>query len=125
MPLRKIAVFFGIFFVVFGIAGFVHGLTPHGRLFGLFAVDPEHNLVHFLTGFIALLVCNVGELPAWRYFRAFTAFYALFSLLGAVVPHGPLLGVIAHNVHDIWLHGLITLVFAYFAYYRGPRLGYA
>lgn len=124
MPLRRIALLFGIGFIVFGLAGFVHGLTPHGRLLGLFAVDAEHNLIHFLTGFIALLVYNAGELPAWRYFKSFTVFYAVFSLLGAFVPSGPVLGVIAHNVHDIWLHAFFTLLFAYFAFYRGPRLGY-
>ncbi len=125
VSLRKVATAFGVVFILVGLAGYVEALTPNGRLFGLFAVDNEHNLIHFASGVAALIAASLGELPSWRYFQAFTLVNGLVTVLGFFGPHGDLLCFVAHNVHDIWLHALITAASAYFGFYRGPRLGHA
>jgi hypothetical protein len=125
MSLRKAATIFGIVFLLVGIAGYIAPLTPDGRLFGLFAVDNEHNIVHLLTGVAALVVAGISELAARRYFQIFAVVYGLVTLLGFFVPQGELLGLIAHNVHDIWLHLIITAVSAYLGFSRAGRLARA
>jgi hypothetical protein len=126
MSLRKAASIFGIVFILIGIAGYIDALTPNGRLLGLFAVDSNHNLVHLATGIVALICSGIGEHASRRYFQIFAVVYGLVTVLGFFVPHGELLGLIANNVHDIWLHALITLVSAYLGFSRtGDRLSHA
>ena len=54
--LKKIGLAFGVIFVLVGLAGYVPALTPDGKLLGVFAVNGAHNLVHVLTGVIAVAI---------------------------------------------------------------------
>jgi hypothetical protein len=47
---KRYALVAGVILTVIGILGFIPALAPNGDLFGLFAIDPVHNLVHLVSG---------------------------------------------------------------------------
>ena len=117
--LKTAALIFGIFFIVSGIAGFVPALAPDGMLFGLFMVDTLHNIVHLSSGAAALLCAFSGEGAARKYFQIFGIVYGLVAFIGFFYGNSPLLGMMAHNRHDIWLHILISGAALYFGFAAG------
>ena len=106
--LKTAAIIFGIFFIVAGIGGFVPALAPGGHLFGVFMVDPVHNWVHILSGLAALVSAFAGA--ARKYFQIFGIIYGLVAVIGFFYGNSPLLGIMGHNVADIWLHIAIAAV---------------
>ena len=117
--LKTAAIIFGVFFLVAGIAGFVPALAPGGMLFGLFMVGPVHNIVHIASGIAALLAAFAGAGAARKYFQIFGVVYLLVAVIGFFYGNSPLLGVMEHNHHDIWLHILIAAVALYFGFMSG------
>ena len=59
---RTLAVIFGILFVAAAVLGTMPVYTPEGNLFSLFCINPVHNLIHLVTGIIALIVFIFGGL---------------------------------------------------------------
>jgi hypothetical protein len=106
--LKKAAVTFGIVFLVVGILGFVPGATQDGMLLGLFHVNTAHNVVHLLSGAVALWAGLTTTANARMYFRVFGVVYALVAVLGFVTGDGMILGVISNNAADTWLHVAIA-----------------
>jgi hypothetical protein len=100
---------FGVVFIAIGILGFVPQLTDGCKLLGLFCVNAAHNVVHLLSGVIALAAGLSSETTSIWYFRVFGIVYGLVAILGVASGDALLLGVIANNVHDVWLHALISL----------------
>ena len=118
--LKKIAIAFGIVFVVVGILGFVPAVSPNGRLLGYFEINTAHNLVHLATGVVALIVGFAGERASRLFFQVFGVIYALVAVLGFVTPDKPLLGIVANNPADTWLHVLIAIVALYIGFAMKP-----
>jgi hypothetical protein len=70
MNANRFALIYGVVFLVVGVAGFIPGITtPHthpdiaaqsglGLLFGLFAVNLLHNIVHVLFGLWGLFAAR-------------------------------------------------------------------
>lgn len=114
--LKRIAIVFGAVFIIIGILGFVPGITPgmddggHGRLFGVFAVDPLHNIVHILTGIVAVACGIKSEAASRTYFKVFGVVYALVAVIGFFYGRDPLFGIMAHNMADAVLHTAIAIV---------------
>lgn len=114
--IKRIALAFGTIFLVVGVLGFVPGVTSlapdseHGRLFGVFAVDPLHNELHLLTGFAAIAAGRVSENASRIYFRIFGIAYGLVAVLGFSFGNAPLLGLMANNLPDAVLHAAIAAV---------------
>ena len=114
--IKRIALVFGVIFVVVGILGFVPGVTAfepnteHGRLFGAFAVDTMHNAVHILTGVAAIAVGLISESTSRAYFKVFGVVYGLVALAGFYYGKAALLGVMANNLPDAALHTVIATV---------------
>lgn len=113
--LKNIAIAYGVVFVVVGILGFIPAVTPEGRLIGLFEVNTLHNLVHLATGVVALIVAWSGLGAIQMFFRVFGVIYALVALLG-FVSGGALLGLVANNQADTWLHVVIAAVTLYIGF---------
>ena len=108
---RTMANVFGVVFLLVGILGFVPGVTTDGHLLGIFHVNTAHNVVHILSGLAALIAANVSERAALNYFRIFGVVYALVAILGFVAGgNAPVLGIIANNPADNWLHAAIAAV---------------
>lgn len=114
--LKTIAVIFGIVMLAVGVLGFVPMFTPGGYLLGLFHVNTAHNIVHLLTGLVALL-CGLNSSYASRlFFQVFGVVYGLVAILGFFYQDQHIFGLIANNVHDIWLHAVISLVALYLGF---------
>ncbi len=81
-------------------------------LFGIFAVDPLHNIVHLLTGVLGLLAVSMD----WEqmFAKVFGAVYGVIALLGFFT--GGVLGIIMVNTADNVLHLVLALVFLYYGF---------
>ena len=109
--LKTAAIIFGIVFLLVGVLGFVPGIITTGQmLLGIFHVNAVHNIVHLLSGAIALITGLTSTAAARMYFRVFGIVYALVAILGFFIGNGLLLGLISNNMADTWLHVLIALV---------------
>jgi len=108
--LNTAAKIFGAVFLLVGFLGFVPGVTPEGHLLGLFHVNPAHNVVHLLTGAIALWAGYTGLHASKMFFLTFGIVYGLVAILGFIAGDRPVLGFIANNLADAWLHVGIAAV---------------
>jgi hypothetical protein len=112
--LKFLAIFFGLLMVAVGILGFLPDYAPGGKLFGIFSVNPMHNVIHVVTG-IAALVCGLASSMASKvFFILFGLIYAAVAVLGFIQGEGNLYGMIAINQADNWLHTGIALASLYF-----------
>jgi Domain of unknown function (DUF4383) len=107
---KTLAVLFGIVFLLIGILGFVPALAPNEMLLNIFHVNAAHNVVHLLTGVVALLAGMAGVGAAKTFFKIFGVVYGLVAVLGFVVGDGLLLGLISNNMAVTWLHVAIAVV---------------
>jgi hypothetical protein len=108
--LKTAAIIFGIVFLLVGVLGFVPGITTGQMLLGIFHVNAVHNIVHVLSGAVALITGVMSTAAARMYFRVFGIVYALVAVLGFLIGNGLLLGLISNNMADTWLHVVIALV---------------
>jgi hypothetical protein len=108
--LRTIAIIYGIVFVIIGILGFVPSCTPDGMLLGIFQVNAMHNFIHLITGIIAFIVGFNSARASQLFFQIFGIIYAIVAILGFFYGAMPILGLIANNMADTWLHVIIALI---------------
>jgi len=79
-------------------------------LLGIFHVNTAHNIVHLLSGVLALWAGSSSGASARLYFRLFGIVYAVVALLGFLAGNGMVWGVISNNMSDTALHVVIALV---------------
>lgn len=117
--LKTIAIVFGSLFLIVGILGFVPQVLVNGNLlFGLFKVNTVHNLIHVATGIVGLLCGLNSECASRLFFKIFGIIYGLIALLGMYYQnHDMFNGLIAHNIHDLWLHILASLAALYLGFF--------
>jgi hypothetical protein len=96
---KPLCLVLGVVFLAIGALGFV---MP-SPLLGIFETDPMHNIVHLLSGVLALGAGFMGGVAPRMYLLVFGAVYALVAVLGFVMP-SPLLGLISVNMADNFLH---------------------
>jgi hypothetical protein len=111
----------GWIFIVIGILGFIPGITSaDGKLIGLFEVDSVHNIVHLISGILALIFAAKGESAAKGFAKVFGVIYGLVTIIG-FMPSGNVLGLFMVNGADNVLHLVLALIFLYvgFAQARG------
>jgi hypothetical protein len=108
--LKTLSIVFGIVFLLVGVLGFVPGVTDGHMLLGIFHVNALHNVVHLLSGAVALVAGLASAAYARLYFRVFGVVYALVAVLGFVVGDGLILGLVSNNMPDTWLHVAIAAV---------------
>ncbi|HUQ85129.1 MAG TPA: DUF4383 domain-containing protein [Candidatus Limnocylindrales bacterium] len=122
MNVRSTALWVGVVILVVGLVGFVPPLVPDGKVLGIFLVDPFHNIVHILTGALAIFASKSSESAARTYFKVFGVVYALVTVLGFTTGNG-LLGLIPVNGADNFLHLAIAAAYLYFGF--GTKAGTA
>ena len=106
MDIRKWAWGFGVALIALGILGFIPGITNNGLMFGVFRVDTTHNLVHLISGILAIVAAtSVGA--AISYFRIFGIVYALVLVIGLIQKH-TVLNLFSVNTADHILHLVIA-----------------
>jgi hypothetical protein len=104
---KKLAVIFGIVFVIVGILGFIG--TPIVGEEGYFVTDTIHDIVHLLVGVILLVVSTKGEGTSALWLKIFGAVYLLLFVNGLIMPD-KLLGFVTANGADTWLHLILGIV---------------
>jgi len=107
--IRIIAIGFGAIMLIAGVLGFVPGITHDGLLFGIFAVNAVHNVIHLVTGIAALAVSKSTEKAMRLFFQLFGVVYGLVAISGLFMGDKPLLGLVAVNHADHALHAGIAL----------------
>lgn len=108
MNMKTWAMVFGVVFLAVGVLGFVPGISQDGMLLGLFEVDTTHNVIHLVSGILALAVATVATGYARLYFQVFGVVYALVTVLGFV--QGTVLGLFTVNMADNVLHLAIAVL---------------
>lgn len=108
----------GIVFLIIGILGFIPTASPHGMLFGLFYINPLHNIVHLLTGGIGLWVGGKNEDSAILFFQVIGIIYAIVAILGFIYKQGAIFGILANNHADAWLHLVIAVGAIYLGFFK-------
>jgi Domain of unknown function (DUF4383) len=108
----------GAVLLVFGILGFfpIFG-GPTGNEFGIFAINPLHNVVHIVTGIVGLAAGLSGRVTYARWYAlVFGIVYALITIIG-FIQGTTVLGIIPVNVADNILHLAIAVsaLVVYFA----------
>lgn len=102
--LKTIAIVFGVVFILVGILGFIPSVSPHEHLLGIFHVNAAHNVVHLLSGAVAVVSGMCSTRAAQIFFRVFGFIYGLVAVIGFFVGDQPIFGLISNNMADVWLH---------------------
>lgn len=113
--LRVMAILFGIGFIFAGVAGFLPHFNQDGLLFGYFEVDFMHNIVHIVSGVIAIMAATRHNL-AKLFFQIFGVLYAIVAIAGFAL-NGDLSMIMMHvNMADNVLHAGIAVVALYLGF---------
>ena len=127
MNSRTFALVFGIVFLIVGILGFVPGMVQelhpghpvamgtNGSLLGLFPVNELHSIVHLAFGLWGLAVYRSAG-GSVTYARAVAVIYAVLTVAGLLPQLNTAMGLVPLYGNDVWLHGAIALVAAYFGF---------
>lgn len=107
MLLRIIAILFGIAFIFVGVVGFMPSFKPNGLLFYYFEVNAMHNIVHLVSGVIAIMAAT-SFYYARLYFQIFGIIYGLVAILGFWRDGN--LFIMHVNLADNILHVVIAIV---------------
>lgn len=106
----------GIVLVILGILGFFSN-----PIFGHFQVDTIHNLIHLVSGILALVYASRGASQARMFALVLGIVYALITVLG-FLGGDKILGFIANNSADNWLHLIIAVIFLIFGMKKGSSM---
>ncbi|HVY21510.1 MAG TPA: DUF4383 domain-containing protein [Bauldia sp.] len=106
MTAKLAAIVLGIVFVLIGLLGFFNN-----PVLGLFQVNTAHNLVHIVSGLV-LLAGAYSSLGSGMALKIIGVVYAIIAIVGffLVSADGMLLGFIAMNEADKWLHVVLAIV---------------
>lgn len=108
--IRVVAIVFGILFLLAGILGFFPVCAPNDMLGGYFHVNPAHNLIHLVTGLIALWVGFGSVYASKMFFRVFGIVYVLVAVLGVYYGDHNICGIVANNPADVVLHFVVGII---------------
>ena len=107
---KTAAMVIGIVFLIVGALGFVP--NPIVGPDGIFVVNAAHNWIHIASG-IVLLIGAYSSLGSSLALKIIGVVYAIVAVLGFVMPGDMLLGMIAMNMADHWLHVVLAIVILY------------
>jgi hypothetical protein len=123
--LRKVALIFGIVFILVGILGFVTpgGMSMEadpapGHILGLFGVNLLHNVVHLLIGVWGIVASRTWG-GAKTYMQIGGVLYIVLAALGFVIPST--FGLIPIGGNDIYLHAVLGLIMAGIGFTAKPE----
>jgi hypothetical protein len=128
MTSRTFALIFGVVFLAVGVAGFVPQLVQappggamnmHGHdvgyLLGMFPVNLYHNIVHLLFGLWGVAASRSAA-GSVTYARGVAIIYAVLAVCGIIPSLDTLGGMVPLYGSDVWLHGALAVVAAYFGW---------
>ena len=100
---KTVALVIGIIFVVIGLLGFVNN-----PVFGLFAVNGLHNIIHLGSG-VLILVGAYTAIGSSTTLKIFGVIYALIAVVGFFQTGDTLFGLMPNNMADKWLHVVLAI----------------
>ena len=107
--IKQLALIVGLVLVAVGVLGFVPGATSDGMLLGVFHTNTAYNLIHLVTGAVAVWAGLQSTKVARMCFQGFGVLYGLIAIAGFMTPEGQdIFGVIANNTASNWLHVAIA-----------------
>lgn len=119
-PVQKVALVYGIVFLVVGLGGFIPGLTTNyetmqfaghmseAMLLGVFQVSILHNIVHLLYGVVGVAAARAFGVSK-QYLIWGGAVYALLWIYGLVILHDHAGNFVPLNTADDWLHFVLAV----------------
>ena len=114
---KTLAIISGIVFVLVGLLGFVD--NPLVGMDAFFEADMAHNLVHLVIGLTLLAVAFLATAQSALWLKIIGVVYLIVAVLGFFLTSGGmLLGIMAVNDADHWLHvvlGVALLAAGYLA----------
>lgn len=105
--LRLFAVLLGVAFIFAGVAGNMPMFMQDGLLFGFFQVDSMHNLIHLVTGVIAIMAATRYSLTK-LFFKLVGIIYTIAGVYG-FWSNGDLM-IIHTNYNGSILHIVIGVI---------------
>ena len=105
--LRILAILFGIGFIFVGVAGFLPTFYTDGLLFGFFEVNAMHNVVHIVSGVIAIMSATSSKYSK-LFFQILGIIYIIVAIAG-FWRNGDLF-IMHVNMADNILHTVIGVV---------------
>ena len=126
---KTAAILFGIVFLLVGICGFFPSITTPmpggdgGMLLGIFHVNLAHNIVHLASGAVFLLCGMAGAGASRMFFQIFGIVYLVVAVLGFMNGDKPILGMIANNMNDVWLHVALAAVMLFLGFGTAKQAG--
>lgn len=116
--ITRLAVIWGILFLLGGILGFVPGITQDQMFLGFFMVNTPHNILHIASGVLFLIASILGPQAAQGWFYLFGVFYTAVGLIGFEVGNGLMFNLISNTLVDSGGHvflGLTLLLIGFLA----------
>ncbi len=107
---KTILTILGVVFLAIGVLGFVNN-----PLLGVFEVDALHNIIHLLSGVLALVAVSMGAGAMKTFSRIFGIVYGLVAVIGFVSGDN-VLGLIMVNGADNVLHLVLAVIFLYLGF---------
>lgn len=115
MAVQGAAVLIAASFLVFGVLGFIPGVTTHldqlqwaghhsgAKVSGMFAVSGLHNIVHVAFGLIGFIFARTYAASRAYLLAGGVAYLALW-IYGLLMDQGSTLNILTLNNADNWLH---------------------
>jgi hypothetical protein len=107
---KTAALVLGFVFIIVGALGYVPNpiVGPSGN----FVTNTVHNLIHIGSG-IVLLLGAYSSLGSSLALKVIGVVYAIVAVLGFLMPGDMMLGMVAMNGADRWLHVALAIVILY------------
>jgi hypothetical protein len=107
---KTAALVLGFVFIIVGVLGYVP--NPIVGPSGIFVTNTVHNLIHIGSG-IVLLLGAYSSLGSSVALKIIGVVYAIVAVLGFLMPGDMMLGMVAMNGADRWLHVVLAIVILY------------
>ncbi len=135
---RLFALTAGILFLALGITSFVPVLVDsataisnsdtnfgliesYGNLLGLFPVNAPEAILYLVFGVLG--VTSAIALDSSLVYAGFTAVvFGLLTILGSIPLANTVFGLFPIFGADVWLHGVVAVIAAYFGFFATPGL---
>ncbi len=103
---KTLVMLLGIVFAVFGVLGFFSN-----PILGIFGVDSVLNVIHLVSGVLALVMASSGARSAKSFAKIFGLIYGIMAVAGlAMGTDGNILWLYSTNMAGVYLHLAIALV---------------
>ena len=107
---KTAALVLGFVFIIVGVLGYVP--NPIVGPSGIFVTNQVHNLIHIASG-IVLLIGAYSSLGSSLALKIIGVVYGLVAILGFLMQGDMMLGMVAMNAADRWLHVALAIVILY------------